>query len=411
MSVSNGYPLLFGFLCACACSGGTDAQSPMSTGGAPGAGAGASGAGPGSAGAGGGLPSSVKCDEPWPSNAPTLKEDSWTAINPPALKFTGEPQSGPFTQGMAIDPCNTSTLYLCIDSFNYQTDGGGVYKSIDAGATWKRVGQLEEPLRVRVDPKNPNHLFAVDGVRGGTQGFWISQDGGNNWTKPDEYKALMPSVFTIDDLYDIAVDPADFGHALITFHSPWATATAGQNSGVLETTDGGTTWIPHQPQPTWGAGNNVWFLSNSSTWLVGTQADGFWRTADAGKTWKQVSKTQMTHGGGQLYKSKTGALYSACVAGIQRSTDDGVTWTTVGSIKPTSGVWGDGNRIYTHSAYGSGEDTFFFSPESDGITWSPLGTQKFTDGPFEMALDGEQGIMYSANWGNGLLAMKVTPAK
>jgi hypothetical protein len=45
------------------------------------------------------------------------------------------------------------------------------------------------------------------------------------------------------------------------------------------------------------------------------------------------------------------------------------------------------------------------------MTWTPYngGAQKFTDGPFEMAFDAANGILYSANWGNGILALKVQP--
>jgi hypothetical protein len=35
------------------------------------------------------------------------------------------------------------------------------------------------------------------------------------------------------------------------------------------------------------------------------------------------------------------------------------------------------------------------------------GAQKFTSGPFEMAFDAANGIMYSASWGEGVLALRV----
>ena len=411
----NGCSFLFGLILASACSGGGEPRSPASVdgGGAGGASSagGASAGGP-SAGApaSGGAPNPVDCTAAWPSNAPALKDDHWTSINPPSLKFVGEPQTGPFVQGMAVDPCNSAIIYLCVDSFDI-SQGGGLYKTVDAGATWNKIGQLDEPVRVRVDPKNSLHLYAVDGVRGDTMGFWVSQDGGQSWTKPDAWKALAPATYTIDDLYDVAVDPADFNHALVTFHSPWGTTAAGQNSGVIETKDGGNSWVAHQPKGDWSAGLNVWFLDNAQSWLVGTQSNGYWRTTDAGGTWAQVSTTSMFHGGGQLYKSKPGALYVSSASGVMRSADNGVTWTKVGTVPPATSVFGDGNRLYTHSAYLSGEEPFFTSPESDGMTWTALNAHALTDGPFEMAFDAEHGIVYSANWGNGLIALKVPAAK
>jgi len=371
---------------------GTGGQSMTSEGGGAGMGA---------------LPSSTTCDVPWPAAAPTLQPSVWTPINPTGPVFAGDPGSGSFVQGMAIDPCNSSTLYVTVQNFD-PSKGGGLYKSIDAGAHWTRIGELDEPIRVRVDPKNPLHLYAGDGVRGSTLGFYVSQDGGNTWTKPAGFSALLGKVYNIDDIYDVAADPADFQHVLLTFHSEWGAGGAGKDSGVLESKDGGDTWIAHPPMSGWGAGLNVWFLGSSTTWLLGSQSAGYWRTADSGATWKQVSMEPMTHGGGQLYASGN-TFYTSCNGGVQRSVDNGLTWMTIQGIQPTTAVYGDGTTLYTHPAYGFGAQPFMCSPESDGTTWSPCngGTQMFTDGPFEMAFDAKQRILYSANWGNGLLAMKV----
>ncbi|HEX7668973.1 MAG TPA: hypothetical protein VF395_05300 [Polyangiaceae bacterium] len=51
------------------------------------------------------------------------------------------------------------------------------------------------------------------------------------------------------------------------------------------------------------------------------------------------------------------------------------------------------------------------SPETDGVTWTPYreGAQKFTDGPCSMRFDPVNRILYSANWGAGLWALKVLP--
>jgi hypothetical protein len=113
---------------------------------------------------------------------------------------------------MAIDPCNPAVLYLCVAS-NNQTTNRGVYKSTDAGATWNKVGHLDTPLHVRVDPKDGNHLYANDGVWGGTQGFYVSKDGGNTFTMPPTFNALATDqkIF-VYDTYDVVADPSDFQH-------------------------------------------------------------------------------------------------------------------------------------------------------------------------------------------------------
>ena len=396
---------------AMGCGGGAGAASPnMAMGGSSMGGQASMGGGgaQGSSAGQGNLPSSAKCDEPWPANAPKLVENVWTRINPPGPVF--KPQGDSFVQGMAIDPCNPSTIYVTSQNFT-PSMGGGLYKSIDAGASWARVGTLDEPIRVRVDPKNPLHLYAGDGVRGSTLGFWVSQDGGNSWAKPASFMALVGKAFEIDDIYDVAVDPSDFNHALLTFHYPWG-SDSGADSGVLETPDAGSTWVVHPPVKGWGAGLNIWFLDDASSWLLGSQSAGYFRTADSGKNWKLVSMQAMTHGGGQLYKAKN-ALYTSTGSGVQRSVDDGQTWTQLMNLQPATSVYGDGTTLYTRAAYGLGEGAFMVSPESgDGTLWTPFGdgTQKFIDGPFEMAFDSKHRILYSANWGDGLLALKLPAA-
>ena len=82
------------------------------------------------------------------------------------------------------------------------------------------------------------------------------------------------------------------------------------------------------------------------------------------------------------------------------------------NLQPATAVYGDGTTLYTRAAYGLGEGAFMVSPESgDGSVWMPFGdgSQKFIDGPFEMAFDATHRIMYSANWGDGLLALQLPP--
>jgi photosystem II stability/assembly factor-like uncharacterized protein len=343
------------------------------------------------------------CDAGWPSGAPALMPGQWTQINPKGPVFSGHMEDV-FSQGMAFDPCNPATIYLCTSSFNAST--GGLWRTVDAGANWTKIGKLDEPVRVRVDPRNSLHLYVGDGVRGATLGFWVSMDGGSNWTKPPSLAKL--GMF-VDDVYDVATDPADFKHVLVTSHSPWNLSMSEAGAGVLESRDGGDSWIVHPPSNnTWGQGHNIWFLKTSGSWLLGTQSAGYWRTTDFGATWAQVTKENMAHGGGQLYKTKGGLYFAAAVNGVLKSTDDGVTWTiSSGNPKYTTAVYGDGNLLYTHQAYAGPADTFYSSPETDGMTWTPFGSLKTDQGPFEMAFDAQNRILYSASWGAGIFALKV----
>jgi photosystem II stability/assembly factor-like uncharacterized protein len=216
-------------------------------------------------------------------------------------------------------------------------------------------------------------------------------------------------------VYEVAVNPADFSHVLLSFHSPFEWS---DRSGILESKDAGITWIRHYPLPMTGAGWTVWFLKkkgswDGSTWLVGTQYDGYWRTADAGITWTPVSDVLMQHGGVSTFYSKTGVLYVGALSQVLRSTDDGVTFT---KVCPSVGdgyyaIVGDGNYLYTQSGntgYATvGTKKYYVSPENDGVNWTIYNDQTFLDGPYRMTFDAVNRIIYSSNWNGGVWALKV----
>ena len=347
--------------------------------------------------------------------APPLIPGEWKNITPPNVVMT--PDNHVFCQGLAIDPAHPATLYLCVCA--YDVAKGGLYKTTDGGATWAKIGKLDEPIHIVIDPKNPDHLYCVDGVRGATPGFWTSPDGGQTWAHPRNLDAKTRQPIGDLDLYSVAVDPADFRHVLVSLHSPWAGPWKGtMNCGVLESKDGGDTWLVHDPPPAskGGYGMAIFFLydpatkqGDADTWLFTAQQGGFFRTTDAGATWTQVYDFQMTHGGNQLYRTKQGVLYSGGYQYPARSTDNGATWQQIKTGLVYSwymGVTGDGTTLYIGSS--NKNEPFFTSPENDGQKWTPYknGAQKFSEEPFEMACDPVNGIVYSASWGQGLLALK-----
>jgi photosystem II stability/assembly factor-like uncharacterized protein len=395
-------------------SAGSSSAAPMTSAGISAGGLSNGGAAVGGANPVAGSPVTT-CDVPGPGAQvePELKVGVWTNISPTEVPF-----GDAFTQGLAIDPCDPATLYLTVDSFDVEANKAGLYKSTDAGTTWKKTSALDEPIRIRIDPRDPRHLYAVDGVRGGTQGFFVSIDGGESFEQPEGFANLKTSADIFQyDTYDLAVDPTDFDHVLVSHHSAWGWTDTKWNtsSGVLESKDGGASWIVHEPQPGWGSGHAINFLfnpelglGNSQTWLLGTQGPGMFRTEDAGKTWTKVSELGIQHGGGSVYYDKTGTLFASGANGNLRSADNGLTWTKVSEGKGYNAVFGDGRLLYT--APGFGPTSYFTSPEGEGTTWTPFDmTQTFDAGPFEMALDRTHRILYSANWGEGLWALKLAP--
>jgi hypothetical protein len=339
----------------------------------------------------------------------------WKKVGPADVVMSE--QNHVFCQGMALDARNPGTIYLCICA--YDVAKGGLYKSVNFGASWRKIGKLDEPIHIAIDPANSRHLYCVDGVRGDTQGFWVSEDGGETWYQPAGFiRATEGSVGT-RDLYAIATDPTDFKHILVSFHSPWHGLEG--NCGVLESKDGGANWESHNPPPAAarGYGMAVFFLydpanhtGSGSTWLLTTQSAGFFRTTDAGATWQLAYDKQMTHGGCQLYRTKQGTLYAGGYQFPVRSDDNGASWKQIKQGLVYSwyiGICGDGDTLYTGSS--NPGEPYYVSSEQDGNLWRAYQnkglSQKFTAVPFEMAVDSKNHIIYAASWHEGLLALKV----
>src|SRR5436190_15475935 len=97
---------------------------------------------------------------------PDLVPGVWKNVTPPTV--TTSFKDHVFCQGVTVDAKKPTTVYLCICAFD--ASKGGLFKTTDSGKTWKKIGPLDEPLHVVVDPDDSNHLYCVDGVRGKTLG-------------------------------------------------------------------------------------------------------------------------------------------------------------------------------------------------------------------------------------------------
>ncbi len=356
---------------------------------------------------------------------PVFAQGVWKNITPTALNLNGT--FG--TPGIAIDPTNTSTLYLCSDT-------KGLWKTTDGGSNWIRLGNppatpdygtsveyLDSPVQIGVDPNNANHLWATQGVRGITQGFWESQDGGVTWKQPIGFIAISAVIGT-RDITMLEIDPGNFNHVLLGSHGNWVGTSS---SGILESRDGGITFVAHPPALGFTSGSmGVHILrylalgiGNDSTWLVQTDGNGFFRTTNRGNVWTKVSDFSSPHAPPQIYYSKDGTIYSGGYQYPCRSNDNGITWQQVSAGIPYayySGIVGDGNFIYTMKSYAANSpianDPYSVLSEINGNTWkdyNPLGTgvQKFENGPGTMVFDKVNRIVYGAHWTAGLWALKV----
>ncbi len=206
---------------------------------------------------------------------------------------------------IAVAPSNPSVIYVGSGEGMPRPDlstGDGIYKSVDGGQNWRRLGlrDAQQIAQIIVDPKNPDRLFvaALGHPYGPSEerGIFRSLDGGRSFEKvlymdPDTGSA------------DVAFDPKDPNtlYAVLweTRQAPWENGVfTGPGSGLFKSVDGGTTWRPlTKGLPTFEADGlgriGITVAPSLPSRLFATvearRGAGIYRSDDAGESWTRVN--------------------------------------------------------------------------------------------------------------------------
>ena len=234
--------------------------------------------------------------------------------------------------------------------------GDGVYKSTDAGKTWKRIGleSSQHISRIVIDPKNPNIvLVAAQGAlysRSKERGLFKSVDGGATWK----------NVLYVDDKTGAAELSMDMNNPRILYAAmwehgrlPWKVISGGPGSGLYKSTDGGDTWDKLKEGLPEEMGKMSIAVSRSNPEKVyaliesdsDKEAGGLFVSTNAGKKWSRITNDHRLVQRAWYYielfidPKNENTIYVLSASAL-RSTDAGKTWETL------SGTHGDYHDLW-----------------------------------------------------------------
>jgi photosystem II stability/assembly factor-like uncharacterized protein len=229
---------------------------------------------------------------------------------------------------LEVAPSDGNTIYVGTGDLiagGGNSEGNGMYKSTDAGATWTHIG-LEKTKQIPsiiVDPRNANVvLVAAQGdvhLKSGDRGVFRSTDGGSNWTR-----TLFVDDSTGIQKLAIAFDRPDVVFATTVRHyaavpsgppvvppqglGPGGFASGPANRGptgtsIYKSVDGGLTWkeLTSGGLPRIAGRTSIAVANGTDAQRVYfTTNAGFFRSDDGGVTWKQMdaSDTRIRNGQG-----------------------------------------------------------------------------------------------------------------
>lgn len=243
---------------------------------------------------------------------------------------------------VAIHPKDDNIWYIAVGS-------GGVWKTLNAGVTWKPIFDNQSAYSigcVTIDPNEPNTVWVGTGENVGGRhigygdGIYRSDDGGMTWKNLGLKKS--------EHISKIIVHPTNSDIVWVAVQGPlWK---KGGERGVYKTTDGGKTWNKTLGDEEWVGVTEIVIDSNNpdrlyaATWqrhrtvaayMGGGPGSGLYKSSDGGDTWEKLKtglpKSNMGKIGLTISPQQPNVLYAAIeldrrTGAIYRSADGGSSW-------------------------------------------------------------------------------------
>src|SRR5687768_8439625 len=233
---------------------------------------------------------------------------------------------------VVVDPKDSNIVWLGTGENTSQRSahfGDGVYKSTDAGKTWKRVGleNSEHIGRILIDPGNSNVVYVASQgplfSAGGERGLYKSTDGGATW---NAVLTISPDTGISDVVFDTKNPDVLYASAYQRRRAVGQMIGGGPEGGIFKTNNAGRTWtklsngLPkddvgrvalavdaRHPRRVYalisakgprGRGGFAQVVPDPSSAPVVDEA-GFYRSDDAGATWARIGRTVLNAGRGR----------------------------------------------------------------------------------------------------------------
>ena len=205
---------------------------------------------------------------------------------------------------IAIQQSNPSVVWVGTGEGNPRNSlngGDGVYKTLDGGKTWKKMG-LEKTRhihRIIIDPTDPNTVYvgAIGSPWGEHQerGVYKTTDGGKTWNQ-----ILFTNIRS--GVAELIIDPSNPNKLIAAMwehkRDPWFFKSGGPGSGIFVTFDGGESWEKRTDEDGLPKGELGRIglaiapsMPNTIYALIESKKNALYKSEDGGFKWKKVNES------------------------------------------------------------------------------------------------------------------------